>query len=187
MQPQQPDETGPIAPDLRPATPGGDAGPPGVGHGAPDAPAGASLAALAGADPHGVQWRVPHRVLALKLAGTAAFLLAAVVLRGSPPSAVVALAAAAVLSVLAIRDVAAPVRLAADESGVTIVSGYAGHRRLPWADIERIRVDRRRRRGPRADLVEIDTGEKLYLFGASELGAPCGEVVDALRALRAGR
>ncbi len=179
MQPQQPDETPPIAPGLRPAVPGADSGPPSGEVATPEPPA--------GDDPTGAQWRVPPRVLALKLAGTVAFLLVAAVLRGSPPSAVVALAAAAVLGVLAVRDVVAPVRLAADDSGVTVVSGYAGRRRLAWADIERIRVDRRRRRGPRADLVEIDTGEKLYLFGATELGAPCGEVVDALKALRTGR
>jgi hypothetical protein len=87
----------------------------------------------------------------------------------------------------ALRDLVVPVRLAADATGVTVVTGFAGHRHLPWTAVERIRLDERRRLGVRAQLVEVDVGETLYLFSAYQLSAPCEDVVDELRRLRTGR
>ena len=60
----------------------------------------------------------------------------------------------------ALRDLIAPVRLAADADGVTVVTGFARRRRhLPWAQIERVRVDRRDRLGLRSEMLEIDAGD----------------------------
>jgi hypothetical protein len=87
--------------------------------------------------------------------------------------------------VLALRDLLAPVRLAADPTGVTVVSGFAGHRHLPWDQIERIRVDERRRFGARSQLLEIDTGESLHLFSGYELSASVSDVATLLQGLRA--
>ena len=87
----------------------------------------------------------------------------------------------------ALRDLIAPVRLAADPDGVTVVVGFAGRRRLAWSDIERVRVDRRDRLGLRAELLEVDAGDYLYLFGRYELGAEPEEVLASLQALRSGQ
>ena len=84
----------------------------------------------------------------------------------------------------ALRDVVAPVRLAADPDGVTVIVGFAGRRRLAWSDIERVRIDRRDRLGLRRELLEVDTGDYLYLFGRYDLGAEPEEVLASLQALR---
>lgn len=87
----------------------------------------------------------------------------------------------------ALRDVIAPVRLAADPDGVTVVVGFAGRRRLAWPDIERVRLDRRDRLGLRSELLELDAGDYLYLFGRYDLGAEPEEVLASLQALRSGQ
>ncbi|SCL15380.1 PH domain-containing protein [Micromonospora rhizosphaerae] len=92
--------------------------------------------------------------------------------------------AAAVLAGWGLRDLVAPVRLAVDPDGITVIRGFAGRRRLPWPAVEAITVDRRTRRGLTAETLEIDAGESLHLFGRSDLGAPPEEVADALRAAR---
>ncbi len=93
-------------------------------------------------------------------------------------------AAALVLAAWGLRDVLAPVRLAADEQGVTVVTGYARRRRIPWADVERVRVGEHRSLGLRTEILEIDTGETLHLFSRHDLGAPCQDVEQALTVLR---
>ena len=121
----------------------------------------------------------------LKAAGAAVFLAAAVLFGGGDATrVVVAVLAALLLGVYALRDVMAPVRLAADPSGVTIVSGFATRRTLPWSTIERIRVDERRRLGTRSQLLEIDAGESLHLFSAYELNAPVQAVAETLESIR---
>lgn len=97
----------------------------------------------------------------------------------------IGLAVAVGLAVAALRDLVVPVRLAADATGVTVVTGFAGRRRLPWSDIERIRLDERRRLGVRAQLVEVDVGETLHLFSTYQLSAPCEDVVEELLRLQA--
>ena len=111
----------------------------------------------------------------------------AVILSGDSAQLLVAAAAALVLGAMALRDLIAPIRLAADPEGITVVTGFATRRRLAWSQVERIRVDVHRRFGLRSELVEIDIGETLFLFSSYELGAPCDEVVDTLRAIRTGR
>lgn len=84
----------------------------------------------------------------------------------------------------ALRDLLAPVRLSAGPDGVTVFTGFARRRRLPWAQIERVAVDRRERRGLRTELLEIDAGESLYLLGVHDLGAQPQEVAGVLASLR---
>lgn len=125
-------------------------------------------------------------MIALKLAGTGVFALLALLFASEPDRAGLALIAAALLSVLALRDILAPVRLAADGDGLVVVTGFARRRRIPWSEIERVRVDERKRLGLRTEMLEVDTGTTLHLFSTYELGARCDEVADALRTLRTG-
>ncbi|MGC4865977.1 PH domain-containing protein [Micromonospora sp. DT53] len=131
------------------------------------------------------QWRVPASLPAAKLAG--AVLLIALGLLFADGDAVrlaLALLAAAVVAGSAVRDLIAPVRLAVDPTGLTVVHGFAGHRLLPWTTIEAITVDRRPRLGLTSEVLEIDAGESLHLFGRFELGTTPEEVAAELRAAR---
>jgi hypothetical protein len=130
------------------------------------------------------RWRVNSRLTGIKIAGAAGFLVAAVVFGSDPVGVAIAVIAAAALGGYALRDLLAPVRLAADPTGVTVVSGFAGHRHLAWGEIERIRVHERRRFGARNQLLEIDTGDSLHLFSGYELSAPCADVAARLERLR---
>jgi hypothetical protein len=134
-----------------------------------------------------LQWRVDRRLTILKAAGAAVFVVAAVLLARDAAGLALGLLAAAVLGGFALRDVLAPVRLAADPNGVTVVTGFNGRRHIPWAEVERVRVDSQRRLGRRLEFLEIDTGETLHLFSSAELGADCDEVAAALATLRTGR
>ncbi|MDG4778187.1 PH domain-containing protein [Micromonospora sp. WMMD961] len=131
------------------------------------------------------QWRVPSSLPAAKLAG--AVLLVALGLLfadGDPVRLVLAVLAAAALAGWAVRDVIAPVRLAVDPAGLTVIRGFAGRRLLPWSEIEAITVDRRPRLGLTSEVLEIDTGESLHLFGRFDLGTAPEEVATELRATR---
>lgn len=92
-------------------------------------------------------------------------------------------AGALALGVYGLRDVLAPARLSADAEGVTVVHGFAGHRRIPWDEIEHVVVTERRSHGLRTELLEIDTGESLHLFSRHDLGVPVQDVEEALREL----
>lgn len=128
-------------------------------------------------------WRVPVKVPVVKLAGAIAFLAGGLLLSdGDPVRPALAVLAALGLAAWATRDLVAPVRLAADAYGVTVVAGFAGQRRLSWREIEKITLDQRSRRGLRSEILEIDTGESLHLFSRYDLDAPPDEVVAALRA-----
>ncbi len=129
-------------------------------------------------------WRVPRVVPTLKLAGAAALLALALLFSdGDPVRLTVGAVAAAGLVGWAGRDLVAPVRLAADAAGLWVSRGYAGRRRLDWAQVERIDLDSRTRRGLRTGTLEIDTGDALYLFGRYDLGAEPADVVEVLRAV----
>jgi hypothetical protein len=118
------------------------------------------------------------------LGGVALLVLVVAFGRHDPVQWVLAVGAAVALAAWALRDLIAPVRLAADAGGVTVVVGYAGRRRLPWAEIERVRMDRRERLGVKSNLLEIDAGDALYLFSANDLGAEPEDVLRSLLALR---
>jgi hypothetical protein len=95
-----------------------------------------------------------------------------------------AAAVAVGLAAWALRDLIARVRLAADPGGLTVVVGYAGRRRLAWSQIEQVRVDCRNHLGVRAELLEVDAGDNLYLFSMHDLGAPPDEVLRELLTFR---
>jgi hypothetical protein len=134
--------------------------------------------------PDRLVWRVSRGATVLKVAGTAIFVLLALFGLGDPVRPVVAGLAALVLAGYTLRDLLAPVRLAADFDGVTVIAGFAGRRRLDWSQIERVRVDERRRLGTRSELLEIDAGDSLHLFSTYDLDAPCAEVAEQLTRLR---
>jgi hypothetical protein len=104
---------------------------------------------------------------------------------GDRIQAVLTVAVAVGLVGWALRDLLAPVRLAADPAGVTVIHGYTGRRHLPWPAVEAITVDRRSRLGLSTETLEIDAGESLHLFGRYDLGAPPDEVAGTLRSVRA--
>ncbi|MCX5068244.1 PH domain-containing protein [Micromonospora lupini] len=133
----------------------------------------------------GRQWRVSANLPVAKLAG--AVLLVALGLLfadGDAVRLVLAVLAAAILAGWAVRDLVAPVRLAADPTGLTVIHGFAGRRKLPWPTVEAISVDRRQRLGLTSEVLEIDAGESLHLFGRYDLGATPEEVAAELRAAR---
>ncbi|MEV4758754.1 PH domain-containing protein [Micromonospora sp. NPDC049559] len=132
------------------------------------------------------RWRVAPTLPVLKLGGAIALVLAGLWLAdGDPVRPGLALLVAAGLVVWGVRDLVAPVRLAADADGITVVTGFASRRRLSWAEIDRIEIDTRPRLGLRTNTLEIDAGEALYLLGRYDLDAAPDEVAATLRAARA--
>ena len=133
-----------------------------------------------------LSWRVKPVLPVTKLLGAVAVLVLAVAFsRRDPVQWFLAIVVAIGLTGWALRDVLRPVRLTADQEGVTVVAGLLRRRRLAWAEIERVRVDRRERLGMRSELLEVDAGDALYLFSVHELGAEPEEVAAALAKLRA--
>ncbi len=129
------------------------------------------------------QWRVRRVLTVLKAVGAALFAAAGLWNAPDPGALAIGLGGALILLALVVRDLVAGVRLTADHTGVTVVTGYANRHHVPWSSVVRIRVDRRSRFGLHSELVEVDCGDDLYLFSANELGAPCEEVVATLTAL----
>ncbi|MGC4880084.1 PH domain-containing protein [Micromonospora sp. DT43] len=131
------------------------------------------------------QWRVPASLPAAKLAGAVLLVaLGLIFADGDPLRLVLAALAAAALAGWAVRDLIAPVRLVVDPAGLTVIRGFAGRRRLPWPEIEAITVERRPRWGLTSEVLEIDAGESLHLFGRYDLGTNPEEVAAELRAAR---
>jgi hypothetical protein len=125
----------------------------------------------------------PHQVV-LEAGGAAVFATIAV-LADDRPMLLLAGIAAVALALLTLRDVLLPVRLAADRDGVTLVRGFR-RRRLAWPQVERIRLYESGRFGLTSRMLEIDTGDALYLLGTRDLGVPAEEVERELRAIRLG-
>lgn len=131
------------------------------------------------------QWRVPASLPAVKLVGAALLVaLGLLFADGDPVRLALAVLAAALLAVWAVRDLVVPVRLAVDPMGLTVVHGFASRRLLPWSAVEAIAVDRRPRLGLSSETLEIDAGSSLHLFGRYDLGATPEEVAAELRAVR---
>ncbi|MET9340524.1 MULTISPECIES: PH domain-containing protein [unclassified Nonomuraea] len=129
-------------------------------------------------------WKVRRELAVLKILGALACAGLGVYwyLGGDVRGVVLAVPATLLVGAMAARDVIAPVRLAADESGITVVHGFAGRRHVPWDQIEDVRVDVRTRFGLRSEMLEIDTGDHLHLLSGYELGgASCTEVAALLR------
>ncbi|WP_433299278.1 PH domain-containing protein [Actinoplanes sp. CA-030573] len=132
-----------------------------------------------------MQWRIRPVLPVTKLMGAVAVVVLAVAFgAGDPIRWAIAVVAAVALTLWAVRDLIAPVRLAADASGVTVVAGFARRRHLPWASIERVRVDRRTHRGLRSEMLELDAGDAIYQLSANDLGALPEDVAVALADLR---
>lgn len=124
---------------------------------------------------------MPRQVVALKIAGTVLFgVLAAI---GDHHQLFLAGVVALGLAVVAIRDLLVPVRLSASADGL-VVAGLAGRERVSWNDVDRIRVDSRRRYGLTTELLEIEAGDQVYLFSRFDLGASVFDVADELMRLR---
>jgi hypothetical protein len=132
-----------------------------------------------------VRFAVPTRIIVGKFAATAVVAIAALV---APNRAqlLVGLIAAVGLGIYGLRDVLARERLRADPDGIVAVRGFAGHDRLAWTDVERVRLDSRDRLGARSQLLEIDAGEHIYLYSRFDLGVDPDEAVIALESVRAG-
>ncbi|QXJ20362.1 PH domain-containing protein [Actinomadura graeca] len=130
------------------------------------------------------RWRVPAKQIVAECAAAAAVAALAVLGAGDVQMLLLAGVAAAGLAALALRDLLVPVRVAADREGLTVVTGYAGHRRVPWDEVTAIRVDERRRLLLRTRLLEIETADDLHLFSAFDLGADVHDVADELYRLR---
>jgi hypothetical protein len=132
-----------------------------------------------------MQWRIKPVLPVTKGMGAVAVVVLAVAFAGRDPVRwALALVVGVLLAIWAVRDLIAPVRLAADAAGVTVITGFARRRHLPWAQIERVRVDVSSRRGLRSEMLELDAGESIFLFSAHELGALPEEVATALGDLR---
>ncbi|TDB98932.1 PH domain-containing protein [Micromonospora fluostatini] len=128
-------------------------------------------------------WRVPPMVPVVKAAGAVGLLLLGLLLDDGDRVrlALAGLIAAGLLG-WAAPDLLVPVRLAVDPDGIVVQRRFGGWIRLPWAAIETIDLDRRSRRGLATELVEIDAGDSLHLFGRYDVDAPLDEVVEELRA-----
>ncbi|WP_067804047.1 PH domain-containing protein [Actinomadura formosensis] len=132
------------------------------------------------------RWRVPPGHVAVKCAAAAAVTALIVLYSHDPQFLFLAGAAAVGLNALALRDLVAPVRLAADRDGLTVATGYAGHRRIGWEEVTTIRVDERRRLLLHTRMLEIETaGGGLHLLSAFDLGSDVHDVADELYRLRA--
>jgi hypothetical protein len=131
-----------------------------------------------------MQWRVKPALPVAKVLGAAALpALVAVFAPDDLPRWLVAGAVAAGLMVWAARDVLHPVRLAADDAGITVLTGFARRRHLPWDRIEAVRVERARR----SEVLEIDTGDAVYVLSEPQLSAMAEEVAARLAELRSVR
>ncbi|MEN3615504.1 PH domain-containing protein [Plantactinospora sp. ZYX-F-223] len=133
------------------------------------------------------RWRVETALPVCKLGGAALFVaLGALFADGDPVRLGIGLLVGAVLLGWGVRDLVAPVRLAVDPDGVTVIQGFAGRRHIPWSEIERITVDTRPRLGLATETLEIDRGASLHLFSRYDLGVAPREVAEVLHAVRAG-
>ncbi|GAA4241687.1 hypothetical protein GCM10022254_71520 [Actinomadura meridiana] len=128
---------------------------------------------------------MPPGQVAVKCVAAAAVTALVVLYRHDYQFLFLAAVAAVGLNGLALRDLLAPVRLSADGEGMTVVSGYAGHRHVPWREVTSIRVDERRRVLARTRILEIETTDDLHLLSAFDLGADVHDVADELYRIRA--
>lgn len=134
--------------------------------------------------PTAAAWHVDTRLTGLKIAGTLIFAVVALVLHGDRIGLPLAALAAAALLVYSARDLLAPVRLAADADGVTVITGVRHRKRLRWDQIERVRVARQRHLGTMSELLEIDTADALHLFSSYDLGTSPHEAHQTLVTVR---
>lgn len=132
------------------------------------------------------QWRVPSTVPAVKLILAAALVVATVTLGRDVIAAVAGLVVGAGVGLSGLRDLLAPVRLEADPEVLTVTTGFGTRHRYLWSDVERIRIDDRRRLLGRSVLLEIDVNTDLYFLGRYDLGVHPLEALDEITVVRGG-
>jgi hypothetical protein len=130
-----------------------------------------------------LSYRVPAGVVGTKFVLAVGFALTALLANGRTSTIVAALAAVG-MTTYGLRDVLARERLRVDADGLTVVHGFAGRSRFGWDQIERVRVDERLRVGVRSQLLEVDAGDWIGLYGRLELGADPEDVRTAIDAAR---
>ena len=130
-----------------------------------------------------MRFRVDIRFATIKVVATVILILVAIGFPGDPTRTAFTVVAALLCGGYAARDLIAPIRVAADTDGVTMITGYASRHRLAWSDIDLVRLDQRRRYGTRSEFLEIDAGDELHLYSVYDLGVPPSDAVDALLAL----
>ncbi|GIF69781.1 hypothetical protein Ais01nite_78160 [Asanoa ishikariensis] len=130
------------------------------------------------------RWRVRPALPTLKLTGAVLLVVLAAVFATDAVAVAVASVAGAGLAIWGFRDLLAPERLAADPTGLTVLTGFARRRHIPWSAVEKISVDRRGHAGVRNETLEIDAGDSVHIFSRNDLGAPVEEVAEALEAVR---
>jgi hypothetical protein len=131
--------------------------------------------------PHAsMRWHVDRTILIAKIIGIVAFAGVPQVFGLNLLSRWFGGVVAVALAGYALRDVIAPVRLAADADGVRVIHGFAGHLDIPWPEVERVGVDARRRSG----FLEIETADSLHLFSRYDLSMPPTEAMAELTKLR---
>jgi hypothetical protein len=130
--------------------------------------------------PSSATWRVDRTMIVAKIVGIVAFAALPQVFETNTASRWFGIVIAAALAVYLIRDLVAPVRLSADADGVTVIRGFASHRTYAWADVDRVRVDTRRRSG----FLEVETPESLHLFSRYDLSMAPGQAAEVLEQIR---
>jgi hypothetical protein len=116
--------------------------------------------------------------------GVAALLALAALVVDNESQTLVLLVAAAGAAAYAGRDLLARERLRADADEIVAVRGYSSRRVLAWSEIERIRVYATSRLGTRSEMLEVDTGDEIFLFSRFDLGVDPDEALGALEAVR---
>ncbi len=109
-----------------------------------------------------------------------AALLAVVTLLSDPAGRLLAGPAAVAVLVLGVRDLRSGPLLTADAGGLAVLQGWR-RIRVPWEQVERMRVLRDRR----AELLELDLGGTLALLSRQRLGRLPEDVLTDLLAVRA--
>lgn len=133
----------------------------------------------------GASWHADRRLTVIKFVLAAVFAGGPFAVGATATSRLLGLVVGVGMAVWGARDLVAPVRLTADAAGVTVVTGFAGRRRLSWSDVERVRLDARSHCGARSELLEIDCGESLYFFSRYDLSEPPADALDTINQIRA--
>jgi hypothetical protein len=128
-----------------------------------------------------VQWA--PRTAETALAAVGALLAAVLAVTSDPAGRLLFGAGAVCLVILVLADLLLRPRLRADADGLEVRT-VAVHRRLPWATVERVRVDEHSRYGLLSRTLEVDAGDALVVLGRRSLGADPRDVAESLRQIR---
>jgi len=130
-----------------------------------------------------VQWT--PRPIETALAGAVAVIAVGLAVTADPAGRVLFAILAVWLAGLVAADLVLRPRLRADVAGLDVRT-FAIRGRLPWSQVERVRVDEHARYGLTARTLEVDAGDLLLVLGRRSLGADPRDVADALNEIRFG-